>query len=171
MQFSRTSRILVLFAAVALAGGCGDSGLTDVDEASLRVSPWLVECPSSVTRSATRTLGILGGTLEVDGHQLRLLPGAVLLPTEFTMTVPASRHVEVHVTANGAHGFAFLLPATFTISYDRCTRNDIDPDSLTVYKIDPSTKTLLKKMSSSLDLLQHLLTFPTDSLSAYSIAQ
>lgn len=171
MRFTDLRRICVLAAAVVLVGGCEDSGLTEVDEQALRVSPWLVECPSSVTRSVTRTLGILGGTIELDGHRLQLLPGAVLLPTEFTMTAPASRYVEVHVTANGAHGFAFLLPARFTISYDRCTRSDIDPARLTVYKIDPSTKALLKNMDTSLNLLQRLLAFPTDSLSAYSIAQ
>ena len=164
-SFRSTSAVLI---AVLAAGACTDSSPT---MSSLTAGRMLVECPVSEARSVSGTLGILGGNLELDGHVLALPLGAVLVPTDFTMTVPASRFVEVHVTANGAHGFQFLETAVFTISYQRCTRNDLARADLTVYKIDPETKALLKDMGGSKNALLRTVTFSTDSLSAYSIAQ
>ena len=169
MRFSSFRSTSLVLIAVLAAGACTDSSPTITS--SISAGPVLVECPTSETRSVSGTLGILGGNLELDGHVLALPLGAVLVPTEFTMTVPASRFVEVHVTANGAHGFEFLETSTFTISYQRCTRSDLDRADLTVYKIDPETKALLKDMGGSTNALLRTVTFSTDSLSAYSIAQ
>lgn len=168
MVFSSSRSIGAVVFAVLAAGACTDSSPT---MSSLSAGPVLVECPTNETRSVTGTLGILGGNLELDGHVLALPLGAVLIPTEFTMTVPASRFVEVHVTANRAHGFQFLETTVFTISYQRCTRNDLARADLTVYKIDPETKALLKDMGGLENALLRTVTFSTDSLSAYSIAQ
>lgn len=175
MHISCCRRPGVLFAILLLAA-CGDSP-TEVAEptssaSSLSSGPVLVECPTEVTRSVSKTIDPLsGGTIELDGHSLSVPALALLLPTTFTLTVPASRFVEVHITANGEHGFEFLSTAGITISYARCTRGNIDKVELAAYKINPESKTLLKSMGGSDDAVLRRVTFSTDSLSAYAIAQ
>ncbi|MGH7463738.1 MAG: hypothetical protein ACREK1_01100 [Longimicrobiales bacterium] len=173
MRFSSSHRFGAVFAAILLTTACGDTGPTEITGAPQAISsgPVLVECPTAETRSVSGTLDLLGGTIRLDGHSLTLPVGALLLPTEFTLTVPASRFVEVHVTANGQHGFEFLETAAITISYERCTRNNIAGGGLTAYKIDPATKALLKHMGGIDDTLLRRVTFSTDSLSGYAIAQ
>lgn len=163
----------ILFCILLLAG-CADTSPTEMTEspASISSGPVLVECPTDVTRSVSVKIDpVNGGELELDGHRLTVPPLALLLETEFTLTVPASRYVEVHITANGEHGFEFLKTAGITISYARCTRSNIDKVQLTAYKIHPETKALLKSMGGRDDTLLRSVTFSTDSLSAYAIAQ
>lgn len=173
MPFSSSHRCGAVFAAILLAAGCGEPGPTELtgEQDAVSSGPVLVECPVNVTTSVTKTLDLLGGTIQLGGHSLTLPVGALLLPTEFTLTVPASRYVEVHVTANGEHGFEFLEAAAITISYERCTRGNIAGGVLTAYKIDPATKALLKHMGGADDTLLRRVTFSTDSLSGYAIAQ
>jgi hypothetical protein len=167
----------VLFSILLLAG-CADTSPTEVVElarppvSSISAGPVLVECPTDVTRTVSKTIHPLsGGTIELDGHSLRVPALALLLPTKFTLTVPASRFVEVHIKANGEHGFEFLRTAGLTISYARCTRGNIDKSDLSVYKVDPESRALLKFMGGSDDMFQRRVTLLTDSLSAYAIAQ
>jgi hypothetical protein len=177
MRISRSHRLGAIFAIALLAGACSDTVPTDVtapsqsSAASVSSGPVLVECPTDVTRSVSQTLGLLGGTVQLDGHSLTVPAFALVLPTQFTLTVPASQYVEVHITAGGEHGFEFLQTAAITISYERCTRGNIDHVDLTAYKIDPATKALLKDMGGTDDALLRRVTFSTDSLSAYAIAQ
>lgn len=175
MRFSRSHRTGIAFCTILLAAACAEPGPTQVEEqteiSAVSSGPVLVECPTDVTKSVTRTIGSLGGSIELDGHSLNVPLGALLLPVEFTMSAPASRFVEVHITANGQHGFEFLETAGITISYERCTRNNISTSELTAYKVDPATRALLKHMGGTNDKAQRRVTFSTDSLSAYAIAQ
>ena len=172
------SRYAGVLCSFLLLAGCADTSPTDVGEladpsaSAISSGPVLVECPTDVTRTVSRTIHPLaGGTIELDGHSLTVPALALVLPTEFTLTVPASRFVEVHVTANGEHGFEFLRTAGMTISYARCTRDNIDKVALSVYKIHPESRALLKGMGGSDNELLRTVTFSTDSLSAYAIAQ
>ena len=131
----------------------------------------LVECPSAVSRSVSGTLGVLGGTLELDGTRITLPPLAVLRPTRFTLTLPASDYMEVQVRAGDAEHFRFTLPATIVIDYSRCTRSDIDKAPLSVWHIDTVTKALLDIMGGADDKTARTVTFQTDHLSGFSIAQ
>ena len=67
----------------------------------------LVSCPTSESRSATGTIGSLGGTLSVAGSSITLPAGAVPLPVEFTLTVPASDYMAVEITAGGEEHLIF----------------------------------------------------------------
>lgn len=175
MRFSSSRRFGTALGAAFILAACAEPGPTQIEEkvelSSASSGPVLVECPTDVTRSVTRSIGSLGGSIELDGHRLNVPLGALLLPVEFTMTAPASRFVEVHITANGEHGFEFLETAGITISYARCTRNNISGGGLVAYKVDPTTKALLKHMGGSNDTGLRSVTFATDSLSAYAIAQ
>jgi hypothetical protein len=130
----------------------------------------LVECPTDVERSATGIIGPLGGALELDGHSLILPAAAVLLPTEFQLTVPAGNYMQIAVTGNDQEHFEFLAPVSLTIDYSRCTRSNIDKEPLVVYHIEGSSKQLLKNMGGADDKVARRVTIGTDHLSDYAVA-
>jgi hypothetical protein len=166
-------RGLAILALPALLAACGDepAPLLSPDEAARStVGSTLVECPTSETRSVTKTLDGLGGTVELDGHSITLPLGAVLLPTTLTLTVPASRYMELEITANGAESFDFEQAVAITISYARCTRSNIDQGPLTAWQIDPATKALIEHMGGTDDKDARALTFGSDHLSGFAIA-
>ena len=115
------------------------------------------------------TIGMLGGTIAAGDHRLTLPPGAVLLPTTFTVTAPASEHVELQVHARGHDSFHFLLPARITISYDRCGSRPVDTSSLAVWHYDEVTGLLLELMDGSPDAEDRSISFPTSHLSGFII--
>lgn len=147
--------------------------LPDMDSASAAVvtSAELLECPSDTTLTASGVIGPLGGTLQAGGTSLTLPPGAVLLPTPFTLTVPASRFVEVEIHAGDAEHFVFVIPATITISYARCPAELAAASQLRAWYIDSVTNALLEYMGGQDDKASHRLTFRTGHLSGYAIAQ
>ena len=159
--------------AFALLAGCTEQAPTEPETAlvSAQSEPSLLECPTNQTKSATAVVGALGGTVSVDGSRITLPPGAVLEPTTITLTVPASKYMEVDITANDAEHFDFVLPATVTISYARCNRSNINQAPLTVWYIDSVLKTLLQNMGGFDNKLLRTVTFTTDHLSGYSIAE
>lgn len=154
--------------------GCGDRGgdlpLEPESVSASLLGPTLLECPVNVTRSVTDTLGIDGGTLELDGHSITLPMGAVLLPTVLTLTVPAGKYVEVHIDANAQETFEFELPVSIALSYERCTRSNIENTALTVWHIDEETKALLEHMGGTDDKTARRVTFTSDHLSGFVIA-
>lgn len=169
------SRCAAGLLAAALIASCADGATAPFEpepqHATVSVAG-LVECPSNVTRSVSGTLGLLGGTLELDGTRITLPPLAVLVPTRFTLTLPASNYMEVQIRAGNAEHFQFALPATVVIDYSRCTRTDIDDEPLSVWHIDTLTKALLDVMGGVTDdKTARRVTFQTDHLSGFSIAQ
>lgn len=132
--------------------------------------PVLVECPSDQTTSAEGVIGSTGGELRLRNHTLVLPKQAVQGPQRFRITDPASQYMEMDLRGNGQESFGFNKPVTITIDYSRCTRSNIDHVSLAVWKIDPITKALLKNMGGIDDPVGRTVTFTTDSLSAYVIA-
>lgn len=166
-------RGLALFALPAVLVACADDSATPLEPAVATLSATgstLVECPTDETRAVTRTVDLQGGTIELDGHSITLPLGAVLLPTTITLTVPASRFVEVEITANGAESFEFEAAVDITISYQRCTRSNLDRDALTVWQIDPGTKALIEHMGGFDDKVARAVTFGSDHLSGFAIA-
>lgn len=130
----------------------------------------LIECPSDVTTSAEDTIGSLGGSVRLANHSLTLPLLAVTGPQVFTLTDPAGKYMLLDLKANGQESFGFDEPATITIDYSRCTRSNIDKSELSVWKVDPETKALLRHMGGTDDKTARTITFTTDSLSVYSLA-
>ena len=167
-------RVAAALAMALLVGACTEQAPTEPAAAPLLAShdgPTLIECPTNVTSSATAVIGAFGGSVTVGGSSITLPPAAVLEPTTITVTVPASKYVEIDVTANGAEHFDFLVPATITISYARCTRSDINQKTLTAWYIDSVLKTLLQPMGGFDNKVTRTVTFTTEHLSGYSIAE
>ena len=135
-------------------------------------TPSLVRCPSNVTRSISQTVGLLGGSLELDGTRVSIPFGAVLLPTRITLTLPASEHMEVDLTANALEHFQFALPVTVAIDYARCPASAIDESALlSVWYVDTLLDLLLENMGGSNDPDRRVITFTTIHFSGFSIAQ
>jgi hypothetical protein len=130
----------------------------------------LITCPAGTAQSVTSTIGPLGGTLAIGNTQVVIPADAVLTPTEFTLTVPSSKYVEIQVTAGGSEHFLFALPVTVTLDYSRCPRSNIDLKPLTVWNIDPVTKALLEPMSSVDNKLTRSVLFTTLHFSGYAVA-
>lgn len=91
-------------------------------------------------------------------------------PTLLQVTIPASRYMEIDVSAVGFASFVFQQPVSITIDYSRCNRSDLDQQTLNVWHIDPITKQLLENMGGSDDKTSRRITFTTGHLSGYAVA-
>jgi hypothetical protein len=131
----------------------------------------LIECPTTQTSTNSGLLGVLGGTIATAGSAISLPVGAVLLGTLIRVTVPASTYMEIDVTANDLLSFLFLKPVTITIDYSRCPTSVTAGKTLTVWHINTQTKGLIENMHGVNDPVQRRISFTTDHLSGYAIAQ
>jgi hypothetical protein len=134
-------------------------------------SPQLIQCPTTQTASSSGLVSILGGTITAAGSAISLPAGSLLAVTLIKVTVPASTYMEVDITANDLVSFAFERPVTVTIDYSRCPTSVTAGKTLTVWHIDPQTKQLLTNMGGVNDASLRRITFTTDHLSGYAIAQ
>lgn len=93
-----------------------------------------------VAESVSATIGPDGGQLTLLGHTLAVPHGAVLEPTQFTLTVLPTGYVEVDLTATvgtlldgvqdvGSQGFR--KPVSLSLTYSRAT-NVPDPSRLLI---------------------------------------
>jgi hypothetical protein len=163
--------IATFFAISACSDPAGTDRLAPADLEAATYGHTLIECPVNEQKSASATLDARGGTLRLDGHQLTLPLVAVSAPTAFTLAAPVSNYMEIRIRAGGHDDFAFDRPATITIDYSRCTRSNIDKAELSVWKIDPVTKTLIQNMGGVDDKEARTITFQTGTLSTWSIAR
>ena len=176
-------RLALAVAALALLG-CSDvatrpeSGKVVTEEPGPTPTPdpgvaqrRLIECPTNQASAASGLIGVLGGTIAAAGSSISLPAGAVLTATLIDLTVPASTYMEIDIKANGLLTFLFLKTVTVTIDYSRCPTSVTQGKTLSVWLIDTQTKALLLNMSGVDDPVQRRMTFTTDHLSGYAIAQ
>jgi uncharacterized membrane protein YfcA len=178
-------RIALGLAAIALIG-CSDTtrppdGRIDPDTTQLPDTTQrdttgisqrrLIECPTSQTASTSVTLGILGGIVSAAGSSILIPPAALLSATLMTFTVPASTFMEVDITANSLVNFIFRANVIITIDYSRCAPSVTQGKTLTVWQIDPQTKALIRNMNGVNDPANRRMSFTTNHLSGYAIAQ
>jgi hypothetical protein len=135
-------------------------------------APKAIPCPTNETVSASALVGPLGGAVTAlpTATAILLPAGSLLVPTTLDVTVPASQFVVVDIKANGADHFSFALPVTIVLDYSRCNRADILGASLDVYVYDPATGTLGEKMVSVDNKLLRQITFATNHLTSYVVA-
>jgi hypothetical protein len=132
----------------------------------------LLECPTDVTETASALLGFAGGDVSLGGNLVSVPEGALPLLglSLVTLTVPASKYVEVEAHVNGLP-YVFAQPVKIVIDYSRCTRSNIDHAPLTAWYIDSATKALLENMGGTDDKMARNVTFFTDHFSGYAVAQ
>jgi hypothetical protein len=131
----------------------------------------LIECPTNQASTNSGIIGVLGGTVGAAGSLISLPPGSVLTGTLIRVTVPASTYMEVDITANDLLAFLFLKTVSVTIDYSRCPTSVTQGKTLTVWHINTQTKALIANMNGVNDPVQRRMTFVTDHLSGYAIAQ
>lgn len=164
------------FLASALFGlACGEPSAPrsapDADgAAAASASATLIECPSSTTQTGGGLLGPLGGTLQVGPATVVIPAGALLGETPISITVPASKYLEIDVSVPGTEHFIFQQPIAVTVDYGRCSRADIGLKLLQVWYIDSATKQPLEAMPTVDNKLTHSVTFTTGHLSGYALA-
>jgi hypothetical protein len=179
----RTSRIRFVGAIMALVaiGSCADGptapsklepSASSDSSANLfgLFGPRPLYCPTSQTQTTTNVVDALGGLLSVAGTTVLVPAGALLGPTQITVTVPASNFMEIDVTVAGTEHFLFELPITVTVSYARCSSFLARFFPLTAWHWDPETRKFLERMPSIDNKLTRTVTFTTPHLSGYIIA-
>lgn len=168
----RRIRPLSLFALVAAATACADTGPLTVGDAPSRAvvgAPTPLVCAAVPDASATRLLGVAGGSLQLNGHALSLPEGAVAELTEFNLAVPASDRVEVQVRAGATQHFTFLTPVTLTLDYSRCTDDELAGKTLRIFYWDRATGEFLQDMGGTDDRTNRRIEAKTDHLSDYVV--
>jgi hypothetical protein len=168
-------RILAI-AALSALGACGDRTPTAPTDPRATGSllgssePKLVECPTDETK--TKTLEILDVSIEnilsIDGTSVLFPPFSLDDPTTVTLTIPASKYVEIAIQTSGQYKFDLIKPIV-TISYARCNRFDVLLKPLTAWYID-AEKEPKEKMDGIDNKLTRSVTFPADHFSGYAIA-
>ena len=169
----RSGKVVAAVAALLITSSCGEPRATAPNSSSSRSessTPTLIECPSDQTLSTSGLVGLLGGSVQLGATGITIPGGALTAPTLFQVTVPASRFMEIDVSAVGFTSFLFQQPVTITIDYSRCNRNDLNPQTLQVWHIDPVTHQMLENMGGVVDSVAKHITFTTGHLSGYAVA-
>jgi hypothetical protein len=169
---------IALGAALIAGAACGADSSTSAVAATRTPAAWgssssgtptLLACPSSTAQSATSVIGALGGVLSVGGTSVVIPANAVLAPTSFTLTVPASPYVEIEVTAGSADHFVFEKPVIVAIDYGRCGSDSPSAPAHQAWNIDSDTKALLEQMPGLDVKLAHTVIFSTIHFSGYAL--
>jgi hypothetical protein len=130
----------------------------------------LIACPTATTQSVTSRIGPLGGLLALGNTRVVIPLGAVLLPQDFTLTIPASPYAEIRVRAGSAEHYLFQHPVLMTIDYSRCATPELDQRPLAVWNVDEDSRALLEQMIGVDEKLTHTIVFTTIHLSGYAVA-
>jgi hypothetical protein len=182
-RIPKTANGVVLALVACATSACGDAStapravqqqaaasLTSVAAPSSGSSDYLA-CPSTHTYSASKVIGPRGGIVAVDGSALAIPPGAVPVPTRFTLTVPASDIMQIEAHADGVEHYFFQRPVLMTIDYSRCAQSVEQLPSFSAWYIDSATRSPLSWMGGVDDRLSHRLFFATDHLSGYAVSE
>lgn len=162
----RGSKYVPLLLLVAAAAACDRPAAAPEYEHAAGTG--LALCAPAEERQYTFSLGSEGGTFAVPGALLVIPEGALARPTKFTVSIPGTGHAEVEIRANGQHSFNFQRPVTIGIDYGACGTPIVG--DVTVWHIDPATKTFLEDMGGVNDVANERVIFSTMHLSGYAIA-
>ena len=186
MRHNRKSlfRAALSLGLMSVLAACADSGptapqATTSDAAVAYLSkgrgrpenrPPLLVCPGTHPQQASGVIDARGGTLSLGSHRMVVPEGAVREPTEFTMTVPTSRYMELDIRASGQEHYVFERPVSVVIDYTRCRDTQLLSDALSVWYIDGQRKEPVEDMGGVDDRSSRRVMFTTTHLSSYAIA-
>jgi hypothetical protein len=168
-QFRIAGKIAVV--AVLAGAACSEPSSPNGGGPRLGTAAYtsLVPCETQAAVTERATIGAAGGTIVVGGATISIPPDAVLGPTEFTVTIPATNARRVDIAATGFEHFIFEQPITVSLDYLRCSPGRIDSAPLAVWYVD-NAGTLLERMPTLDDRNRRRVTFLTGHLSGYAIA-
>lgn len=150
---------------------CGEERATGLDPSTaLLSSRGLVECPTSQTLTTSLLVPLTGGTVSLAGSSITIPDGALDVPRLITVSVPASRYMEIEIHADDLTSLVFQKPVSITIDYSRCGRSNIDARPLRAWYIEKLTKQRLEDMGGVDDKADRTVRFDSGHLSNYAIA-
>jgi hypothetical protein len=166
---------LTVVAGALVAAFIACSEPTGTTSTSLRADDGAkaLKCPTDQSVSESANVGPLGGLVTAlpTATSIALPAGSLLGLTNIEVTVPASKYMLVDITADDAEHFLFALPVTVTIDYSRCDASEVGIGALSVYVLDPEDNRLTDKMVSVDNRLLRRITFATDHLTSYVVAE
>jgi hypothetical protein len=122
----KATRLVVVALCLSLALACGEHAPTAAPQApeasligSLLGPTGLLKCSSLPYAQSTATIGPAGGSISAGPHTLVIPPGALLGPTNITMTVPTG--LGVNAVKFQPEGLRFLAPAVLSMTYSNCS--------------------------------------------------
>jgi hypothetical protein len=120
---------VVLGAALVAAQSCGEPSPTEVGSRATKPDAWLLEpavqlvglltCAPLPADSVTRTVGPLGGVINVGPHTLSIPPGALGSDVVITAVAPSDT---VNRVVFRPEGLEFDAPAALTMAYGNCNQ-------------------------------------------------
>jgi hypothetical protein len=131
--------------------------------------PKIPRCGFAKRDSTTKPVGKGTTTVNLQGHQLKIPPGAAPVGTEITLSVPASERVEVHVQANGQEHFQFDAPVELTISYARCRDEDLPAGDIHIFRLTDDGSDIQEDLGGKDDRRGKKVSTDLDHLSGYLI--
>jgi hypothetical protein len=166
--FSSLARGVTAGFALLVLMSCGEDHATDPN-----APHGLVECPTNQTLVSDPVLitPLLGGVVSLGNTSITIPAGALSIPRFITVTIPASKYMEVDIRADDLTSLLFNTPVSVTIDYSRCALPPIaESVPFTAWYIDPVTKKKLEDMRGTDDKAKRQVRFNTGHLSNYAIA-
>lgn len=127
--------------------------------------------------SATKVIGLAGGTVQLFGHSIHVPVGAVSEPTIFTIRLVPNGYVEVDLTALGGvgglidvGGAGFALPVKLTLTYSRATNVSNPAQLLILRKLGPGYDGAYEVLPSSVNTTTKTVEAELDHFSSYVMA-
>lgn len=156
--------------ATLLLGGLTEGLLGTVD-GTLDLTGSLISgvlaCPSSQTYTATKTIGIWGGAIDVGPHRLVIPPYALRQNVTITATAPAGSVTTLYFEP---HGLTFERPTALTMSYAHCGLLSGLTKRLVYVDVDQDLK-ILEILPSLNNFWLRKVTGKLDHFSAYAVAE
>ena len=180
MLTQRFRRFVSLLALVSAAAGCSSDGAGAITgpppaedgELIFFGRSGLITCPNYVPQTGLLTVDpLLGGVLSLPGASVSVPAGAVLETTVFSVTVPITRYAEVQIVPLGLSHFLFEKEIEVSIDYGRCWRPELDAQPLEAWHVSTLFRTKLEQMPSVDDKVARRVTFRTNHLSSYALAE
>jgi hypothetical protein len=126
----------------------------------------LHNCDSPDFGSVTKTIGPLGGTIQVGPHSLTIPPGALSKPVAIKAAATAGKYVKVDFEP---HGLRFRYRATLRLSLAHCTSRPLLPKVVYVGG-SGDLLDILELVPALTDLSSHRVTARLRHFSGYAIA-
>lgn len=129
----------------------------------------LITCPASDVQVVSGNIGVGGGRIGVNGHELLVPKGALSSPQRFQMEVRSSPHLVVSFRAEGHEHFQFNAPVFLTLNYSRCESDAESAPELRMYYVDAASLSILEDVGGVMDTGANSVTAATDHLSDYAV--
>lgn len=129
----------------------------------------LLDCSSATVEKVSGNIGLGGGAIGVNGHELLIPKGSLASPQRFEIEVRSSPYLVVSFRAEGHDHYQFAGPVYLTVNYSRCESDAESLGDLRVYYVDAATLAIMEDLGGAVDTASNSVTAVTDHLSDYAV--